>query len=132
MRIRACCLAIGAAAALGFALAAQAHHSQAMYDLKTWKTLEGTVKQMRWTFPHTWLYIEVKDAKGESQVWGLEAANPNAVQEAGVKKEDLRPGDRVSARCHPQLSGLSACVLGFVTPRHGDKARGDGVERAWN
>jgi hypothetical protein len=109
-----------------------AHHSQAMYDLKTWKTIDGTVKQMRWTFPHTWLYVEIADAKGQKQTWGLEGGNPNSIQGTGVKKNDLRPGDHVSARCHPMVSGASACVLGFVTPRHGDKARGDGVELAWN
>ena len=130
MRFRSCCLvAIGAVVAV---LTAHAHHSQAVYDTRTWLTLEGTVKQMRWTFPHTWLYMEVKDAKGETQVWALEAANPNAVMEAGVKKVDLKPGDKVKVRCHPLKTDQAGCVLGFVTPMHGDKARGDGVERAWN
>src|SRR5689334_9569751 len=109
MRFKSICfVTLGAV----LALSAQAHHSQAMYDLNKWLTLEGTVKQMRWTFPHTWLYMEVKDAKGQVQIWGLEAGNPNSVWDAGVKKEDLKPGDKVKARCHPLQSGQTACVLG--------------------
>jgi hypothetical protein len=130
MRFISGCLA--ALVTVAAVLPIQAHHSQAMYDVKTWKTIEGTVKQMRWTFPHTWLYVDVKDAKGHVQTWGLEGGNPNSIQGTGVKKDDLKPGDKVSARCHPMVSGAAACVLGFVTPKHGDKARGDGVELAWN
>jgi hypothetical protein len=111
---------------------AQAHHSQSMYDVDVWKTIDGTVKQVRWTFPHTWLYIEVKDAEGKVKLWSAEAGNPNSVQDAGVTKEDLKVGDQVRARCHPARSGAASCVLGFVTPMHGDVSRGHGVEKAWN
>jgi len=106
---------------------APAHHSQGMYDISTWVTLEGTIRQVRWTFPHAWIYLEV-----EARLWALEATNPNSIQVAGVSKDDVRPGDRIRARCHPLKDGSEGCVLGFVTPIHGDMARGHGVERAWN
>jgi len=28
--------------------------------------------------------------------------------------------------------GGKGCLLGFVTPMHGDKARGDGIEHQWD
>jgi hypothetical protein len=94
--------------------------------------LEGTIRQVRWTFPHTWVFLEVEGDQAEAKLWVLEATNPNSIERAGVSKDDVRPGDRISVRCHPLRDGSEGCVLGFVTPIHGDIARGHGVERAWN
>ena len=117
---------------LSIASPARTHHSQGMYDSSTWLTLEGTVRQMNWTFPHASIYLDVQDDQRHAQTWSLGAGNPNAVQDAGVSKDDIRPGDRIKVRCHPLRDGWTGCVLGFVTPMHGDRARGHGVERAWN
>ena len=106
---------------------AAAHHSQGMNDVSTWVTLEGSIRQVRWTFPHTWVFLEV-----DGQLWALEGTNPNSIQAAGVSKDHVRPGDRISVRCHPLKDGSEGCVLGFVTPIHGDMERGHGVETGWN
>jgi len=115
------------------ASAASAHHSHAIFDNDTWRELEGTVQQVLWVFPHTWIYAEIEDEQGQVELVALEASNPNQIREAGVEEEHLQPGDRISVRCHPPRTGsTSGCLLGFVTPMHGDTARGHGVERAWN
>ena len=113
-------------------LPAWAHHSQGIYDISTRIALEGTVRQVRWTFPHAWIYMDVEDEQGEVKIWVLEGASPPSIQEVGVSKDDVRPGDRISVRCHPLRDGSEGCVLGFVTPIHGDIARGHGVEKPWN
>ena len=113
-------------------LPVRAHHSQGMYDVATWLTLEGTIYQVRWTFPHAWIYLQVEDGQNPATLWALEGTNPNTIQMSGVSKDDVRPGDRISVRCHPLKDGSAGCVLGFVTPVHGDTARGHGVETAWN
>ncbi len=118
--------------ALTVVLPVRAHHSQGMYEISTWITLEGIIRQVRWTFPHTWVYLEVDDDQAEAKLWVLEGTNPNSIQVAGVSKDDVQPGDRISVRCHPLRDGSEGCVLGFVTPIHGDMARGHGVETAWN
>lgn len=109
-----------------------AHHSQGMYDISTWTTLEGTIRQVRWTNPHAWVFMDVEDDEGQVQTWALEGGSPRAVQGEGVNTDHLLPGDRVNARCHRLRDGSAGCVLGFVTPMHGDLARGHGVERPWN
>ena len=43
-----------------------------------------------------------------------------------------RAGDRIKARCHQLRDGANGCLLGFITPLHGDAARGHGVEREWD
>ena len=109
-----------------------AHHSQVMYDISTWTTLEGTIRQVRWSNPHAWVFLDVEDEQGQVQIWALEGASPSSIEALGVGRDDLLPGDPVSARCHRLRDGSAGCVLGFVTPMHGDLARGHGVERAWN
>ena len=103
-----------------------------MYDLSTLANFEGTVRQVRWNNPHTWVYVDVGDDNGQVQTWVLEGAGPGSVAELGVNRDDIQSGDRISVRCHPLKDGSAGCVLGWVTPLHGDTARGHGIERAWN
>ena len=110
----------------------RAHHSQGMYDISTWTTLDGTIRRVRWSNPHTWVFVDVEDEQGQVQAWALEGAGPTSVEELGVSRDHVLPGDRIIARCHQLRDGSPGCVLGFVTPMHGDLARGHGVERAWN
>ena len=109
-----------------------AHHSRSNFDLVTLVELEGTVSQVHWLFPHTWIYLDVEDEQGHVQTWVMEGASPPSIRAAGVTEEHIRPGDRIRMRCHPLKDGSPGCVSGFVTPVHGDMARGHGVERAWN
>lgn len=113
-------------------LPAVAHHSHTNYDVATWTTMEGTVVEVHRLVPHSWLYVQVKDAKGETVTWALEATGPGGLLKVGVKVNDLQPGDPVKVRCHLLKDGSPGCLLGFVTPMHGDAARGHGVERDWD
>ena len=109
-----------------------AHHSHGNYDLTVWTTMDGTVKEVHLLVPHSWLYLDVKDGKGEVTTWALEATGPSGLTKVGVKREDVRPGDVVKVRCHLLKDGSNGCLLGYVTPMHGDQARGHGVERDWD
>ena len=109
-----------------------AHHSHANYDVQTWTVMEGTVKQLVLMAPHSIVYLEVKDDKGTVATWALEATNQRAIFNNGVKREDVRPGDHIKVRCHLLRDGARGCLLGFITPMHGDAARGNGVEIEWD
>ncbi|HVQ15301.1 MAG TPA: DUF6152 family protein [Vicinamibacterales bacterium] len=111
---------------------ALAHHSHGNYDVQTWTTMEGTVKQVIFIVPHSIVYLDVKGEKGDTTTWSLEATNPQGIFLKGVKKEDVMVGDKIKVRCHLLRDGGKGCLLGFVTPIHGDKARGDGVEIEWD
>jgi hypothetical protein len=111
---------------------AGAHHSHGNYDLTVWTTMDGTVKEVHLLVPHSWLYLDAKDDKGEVTTWALEATGPSGLTKVGVKREDVRPGDLVKVRCHLLKDGSNGCLLGYVTPMHGDQARGHGVERDWD
>jgi uncharacterized protein DUF6152 len=106
---------------------ALAHHSHGNYDLTTWTVMEGTVRQVVFIVPHSIVYLDVK-----GETWALEATNPQGIFLRGVKKEDVQVGDTIKVRCHLLRDGGKGCLLGFVTPMHGDKARGHGVEIEWD
>lgn len=130
MQVRFIGLAAVCAAAL--ALPAWAHHSHSAYEITKWSMLEGTVREVHFILPHSWVYVDVTDEKGEMTTWALEAAGPNAIMQNGVKREDVRVGDRIRVRCHVLRDGTNGYLLGFITPMHGDKARGHGVELEWD
>ena len=130
MTWRTAVVAILCVAGLGAPLAA--HHSHANYDVTTWTVMEGTVKQLVLMAPHSIVYLEVKDDKGAVATWALEATNQRAILNNGVKREDVRPGDHIKVRCHLLRDGAKGCLLGFITPMHGDAARGNGVEIEWD
>jgi hypothetical protein len=109
-----------------------AHHSHGNYDLSKWTVMEGTVKQVILIVPHSIVYLDVKGEKGETATWALEATNPQGISLRGVKREDVQVGDTIKVRCHLLRDGARGCLLGFVTPMHGDAARGHGIEREWD
>lgn len=125
-------LSVAAIVALALAAPLAAHHSHNNYAIAEFTMLDGVVKEVHLINPHSWVYIEVKDDNGEPQLWALEATGPNGLQRNGIKPEDVRVGDPVKVRCHKLRDGSPGCLLGFLTPTHGDMARGHGVEKEWD
>jgi hypothetical protein len=113
-----------AASLLCLTLSASAHHSHGQYD-ETFTDIQGVVKELHLLTPHSWLYIEVKDAKGTPQVWALEATTRGQLEKMGVTREYVKAGDVVKARCHPLRDKTNGCLLGFL------KA-GDGSVKDWD
>ena len=126
------CLAIAAVGAVLLVSPVRAHHSHGNYDTAKWTMMEGKVTEVHLLVPHSWLYVEVKNAQGEATVWAMEATGYGGLQRVGIKREDVKPGDLVKVRCHLLRDGSNGCLLGFVTPVHGDAARGHGVEKDWD
>jgi hypothetical protein len=106
-------------------LAAQAHHSHGQYD-ETFRDIEGVVKELHLLTPHSWIYLEVKDASGTPHVWALEATTRPALEKIGVTREYVKVGDTVKARCHPLRDGTNGCLLGFLKARDGSVKDWDG------
>ena len=88
-------LSLAAICAASIAWPARAHHSHGNYDVTKW-TMEGAVKELHLLVPHSWLYVEVKDTKGEATTWALEATGPRALK-VGIERDHVKPGDRVKA-----------------------------------
>ena len=118
MQIRS--LILAGIAMLASVLPASAHHSHGNYMTSEWKSLEGTVTELRWINPHSWFYFEVLDTEGEPVVWALEANSLNQLRKAGWTQDTLEVGDKISVTCHPLRDRSNGCLLGVVVK--------DGVE----
>src|SRR6266516_7592591 len=84
---------------------AVAHHSTAPFDTTTSQTLSGTVKQVDWTNPHTWVWIDVPNDKNGVDTWGFEGMSPNYLGRRGWTKSTLKPGDKISVTFRPLKDG---------------------------
>jgi Family of unknown function (DUF6152) len=92
-------------AGLGIALFAEpvvAHHAAAVaYHVDKTITVEGVVTEVKWENPHTWVYVDAKDADGKVVKWSFEGAVPNQLYRRGVTPAVLKPGVQVTIKAHP-------------------------------
>jgi uncharacterized protein DUF6152 len=95
-----------AAAALLTASAALAHHSFAMFDQSTTVTLAGTVMEFRWTNPHVFIEMLVKNDSGADEQWSIEMTSPEHLARAGWRPSTLKPGDALTLSIHPMRDGI--------------------------
>jgi hypothetical protein len=102
-----------------FALPLYAHHSHGNYLMTEYTILKGTIKEIHWLNPHSWIYMEVKDDKGEVAVWALEGASVAQLRRRGWTADSLKVGDTISVRCHQLRDKSNGCLLGFITPPGG-------------
>ncbi len=96
-----------------------AHHSFAMFDQTKKVTLQGEVKEFQWTNPHSWVQLQVKNEKGETEEWALEALSPNVLSRMGWKRNSLKPGDMITAVINPTRDGSHGGNLISVTKADG-------------
>ena len=82
-----------------------AHHSFAPFDLRSEKTVTGTVKRLDWTNPHTWVWVDVPNEQGGTDTWGFEGMSPNYLARRGWTKSTLKPGDTISVVFRPLRDG---------------------------
>ncbi len=76
-----------------------AHHSfAATYNSDTQIEVTGTVIELVWRNPHSFLRLDVPDEDGNIETWALEWGSINQLAEENLTRTTLRPGDLVIAR----------------------------------
>jgi len=106
-----------------FAVPLLAHHSvQAQFDLEKPIQLNGTVTKVEWINPHSYLFLDVKDASGKVKKWAFEMAGPGALRKAGLSRADrggLKPGDAVTINGVLAKDGSDSGLLKTITMSDG-------------
>jgi len=118
-------LIVAVVAALGGMAPVAAHHSHGNYIRSDWTYLQGTVRQIHWMNPHSWIYLEVQDTNGEAQIWALEGASVVTLRRDGWTPDSVRAGDTLSVRCNPLKDGSRGCLLGFILSEDGEEKEFD-------
>src|SRR5512147_2575414 len=75
---------------------ATAHHSFAAFNMTEEKTVTGTVKQVEWTNPHIWIWIDVPNEKGVAETYGFEGMSPNFLERRNWTRTTLKAGDKIT------------------------------------
>src|SRR5262244_1338644 len=102
------------------ALPAAAHHSFAAFDITSQKTVTGTVRQVDWTNPHIWLWINVANDKGGTDTYGFEGMSPNFLARRGWTRTTLKAGDKITVNYRPMKDGSKGGM--FMTAKANGKA----------
>jgi hypothetical protein len=104
---------------------ASAHHAfAAEYDVNKLVTVSGTVSAFKWTNPHAWLYVEVKEQNGEVTSWGFEMGSPGGLLHRGWTKTELKEGDQVTVDGFAAKDGSNVANARKVTLPDGRKLFG--------
>ncbi len=81
-----------------------AHHSFAMFDQNRTITLHGTVKELQWTNPHSYLQLLVPDGSASVE-WSVELHSPLDMYRLGWRPTTLKAGDKVTVVVNPLRDG---------------------------
>lgn len=86
----------------------QAHHSRAMFDAETIRTLEGRISKATWRNPHVYFELDAESADGQITTWTLESGSVARLARSGWTQDTLTVGDRVTVGVHPHVEPTRA------------------------
>jgi Family of unknown function (DUF6152) len=106
-------------ASLLTASVAMAHHSFAMFDRSVEKVATGTVARWQFNAPHSWLYLNVKNADGTETLWSFEGSAPPGLLTRGITGSTFEPGATVTVSYCPMKDGRPGGGLGWAKLANG-------------
>jgi hypothetical protein len=114
-----------------------AHHGNAAYADKMIELKQATVTKFLWSNPHSLIYFDAKDDKGNLVHWVTETGSPSALILIGWEKTSVQTGDVVTIYAYPSKSGspasrLNRIVLPDGTTLHDTQLGGEGDKARYN
>jgi hypothetical protein len=101
-----------------------AHHGTGTsYDLHKVVVLDGVITKFNMMNPHSQLYFDVTDEKGQVTHWSAEMRNPRNLEDQGHSRKELTtklaPGVKVNVTGNPSKAGTPVLVLGKAVTADG-------------
>ena len=109
-----------------FTAVVAAHHSTIEFDYTRQVTIKGTVKEVQWTNPHSFiqLLVEGKDGSKAPVEWSVEIGSPTLNIAMGWKKTSVKRGDVVTLNLSPARNGKPYGTLRVLTFADGRELNG--------
>lgn len=104
-----------------------AHHSTAEFDYSSEVVVEGEVKEVQWTNPHSFLQVLVAKPDGKTEQWGVEIGAPAMNVRMGWRKDSVKVGDKVKMFIAPARDGRTFGTLRYLTFEDGRRLDGVAV-----
>jgi hypothetical protein len=105
-------------------VSASAHHSTAEFDYTKQLTIEGTVKEVQWTNPHSFVQLMVEGKDKALVEWSVEIGSPTLNVAMGWKKNSVKRGDVVTMKLSPARNGNPYGTLHVLTFADGRELKG--------
>jgi uncharacterized protein DUF6152 len=124
-------LSILFAALIVVSIPASAHHGTGIsYDLTKLVTVKGVVVKYAWSNPHSQLYFDVKDDKGNVEHWSAEMNAPTNLERAGFTRSSMlnffKPGAEVTVSGFRSKAGAPVVVFSKAVLADGREFKSQG------
>jgi len=117
---RFACVYLVVLMSIGITVPLVAHHSfAAHYDMQKPITIQGTLVNVRLTNPHSWFFLDVKEADGTTSHWSFEAGTPSGMLRNGYKPDELPKGMIVTITGFPAREKPKVGMLQRLTTADG-------------
>src|SRR5687768_15810526 len=73
-----------------------AHHGVAAYDASRRVTVKGIVTEFRFINPHSVIYVQSEDDRGQAKTWEIELTGVNMLTRSGWVPSTIKTGDEIT------------------------------------
>ena len=93
----------------GLTVPALAHHSFGMFDMRVSKHWSGTLTEMHFVNPHSYMEIDVVDENGKKSHIRCEMRAAGLLRRSGWSPEMFKEGSHIEIDGHPHRTDPNAC-----------------------
>src|SRR5688500_13725249 len=114
---------------------ADAHHGFGSFDMTKEIEITGTVTDLAFVNPHSWLYLDVTDADGKRVPMRCEMRSATTLRRSGWTPQMFPVGGHITIKGSPDRNETTACYVstvvfadGSAIDRYGQRTPPVGVE----